>query len=95
MKNWKRLVRGLRIRGTMRINIERFSLFKCGAKVMKTVLLNHVKPSHKRDLINKQFDDVEHAYLNTLRFEALAIRAAMIRVCTTCICSLVCSRYYI
>lgn len=77
------------------INIERFSLFKCGAKIMKTVLLNHVKPSHKRDLINKQFDDVERAYLNTLRFEALAIRAAVIRVCTTCTCFLVCSRYYI
>lgn len=63
-------------------NIERFSSFKCGAKIMKTVLLNHAKPSHKRDLINKQFDDVEHAYLNALRFEALATRASRRDPCT-------------
>lgn len=70
----KGFVRGLWGFEDCQFNIERFSSFKCGAKVMKTVLLNHAKPSHKRDLINKQFDDVEHAYLNTLRFETRASR---------------------
>lgn len=79
----ERFVRGLwGFEDQCEFNIEQFSSFKCGAKVMKTVLLNHAKPSHKRDLINKQFDDVEHAYLNALRFEALATRASRRDPCT-------------